>query len=123
MQVRNNQPLSQCAFHAHNSFLDCRFGSCHISEKNCNVVNPELWEKHKIQHYSNSLAKEVQQSLWKHKYNFEKSEEALRHVAQAKTEANEVKPAAIGPVIDRMDQQKSVSCPFYFVTFSNGYWN
>ncbi|CAG0883290.1 unnamed protein product [Darwinula stevensoni] len=91
------------------SGLTCRFGSSHISEKNYNVVNPEMWEKHsEVQHYSNSLAKEVQHSLWKHKYNFEKSEEALRQVTQAKIEANEVKSGAIGPVIDSMDREKRV---------------
>lgn len=58
--------------------LMCSFGSDHI-EGTGNKVNEELWDKFKNKPpVTNTLKKEVQQLLWKRKYDFTKAMQAHR---------------------------------------------
>ncbi|XP_070566820.1 tRNA-dihydrouridine(47) synthase [NAD(P)(+)]-like [Ptychodera flava] len=58
--------------------MSCRFGGCHISENNKNVVDHEKYKADLKPEIINVLAKDLQRQLWKKKYKFEKADEVLR---------------------------------------------
>jgi len=54
--------------------VTCRFSSAHLTPEFKNVINDELWTKFKGGiRTKNALTKELQISLWKRKYNFDKA--------------------------------------------------
>lgn len=73
--------------------FSCRFGSQHIKDGENLVIN-ELWEECKNKNfYSNTLQRDVQISLRKRDYNFQKSDDAMKkfYTSYDKMNCNEAK--------------------------------
>ncbi|XP_062597096.1 tRNA-dihydrouridine(47) synthase [NAD(P)(+)]-like, partial [Saccostrea cucullata] len=70
--------------------IACRYGSKHISEDYKNIVNEELYkEKSKVKTVLNTLSKDLQVTLWKKRYNFEKANEIVKQVQKRAQEKHD----------------------------------
>lgn len=59
--------------------VSCRFGSGHLTEDGKNIVNEEKLKNYQPKQTKNILSKDLQNSLWKKKYNFELSEKVVQY--------------------------------------------
>ncbi|XP_061186084.1 tRNA-dihydrouridine(47) synthase [NAD(P)(+)]-like [Saccostrea echinata] len=70
--------------------IACRYGSKHISEDYKNIINEELYEKKsKVKTVLNTLSKDLQVTLWKKRYNFEKANEIVQQVKKRAQEKHD----------------------------------
>ncbi|XP_062602129.1 tRNA-dihydrouridine(47) synthase [NAD(P)(+)]-like, partial [Saccostrea cucullata] len=70
--------------------IACRYGSKHISEDYKNIINEELYkEKSKVKTVLNTLSKDLQVTLWKKRYNFEKANEIVKQVQKRAQEKHD----------------------------------
>ncbi|ROT64455.1 hypothetical protein C7M84_017604 [Penaeus vannamei] len=89
--------------------LMCSFGSDHI-EGTGNKVNEELWEKFKNKPpVTNTLKKEVQQLLWKRKYDFTKAMQAHRAAhEEATSKIGEAELATQDMSVEESEKTKAI---------------
>lgn len=70
--------------------VTCRFGSGHISEAHCNIVDEELWKKKKDEEPTkNHLTKDLLMLLRKKKYDFSAADEVVKQLHSRRKDGND----------------------------------
>lgn len=69
--------------------FQCRYASSHFTTDNKNLTNHELWDKAKEKKLAmNTLPKELQISLRKRNYDFEKANDVIKAISKMNSESN-----------------------------------
>ena len=81
-----------------------RFAKTHTTDDYKNIVNEELHERTKEEkHITNSLDKDVQMQLWKHKYNFSASMKIINSVNKSCSQINKDNNPAVNVMGEKID--------------------